>query len=183
MTDLDKDFKIKLSMLLDDELDASDTAKILGRMGSDEELRATWARYHLIGQLMRAPKTPVAGSQFADRIKEAIKEEPAVLAPRALERNRVQFRHKVVTVALAASLMGVAVLVSRSMNEHAADVFQASTAWRQPTAVALEEQQATENIADTQFSDYLVTHNETAYMAGSAGMLSYVRVISADENR
>jgi sigma-E factor negative regulatory protein RseA len=69
--------------------------------------------------------------------------------------------------------------VGKSVNDHA-DVFQmASNGKPNQTQVAGNNLESTENQAESQFNDYMVMHNETAYMAGSAGMLPYVRLVGS----
>ena len=55
MADRDKELKLRLSMLLDGELDGRDNPRLIERIEHDEDLKQTWARYNLIGQAMRKP--------------------------------------------------------------------------------------------------------------------------------
>jgi len=145
-------------------------------------LKATWARFSLIGDLMRASNEPLAGKGFALRISAMIADEPTILAPTALKAKLV-LRPGMVSLGLAASLAVVAVLVGKSMNEHAS-VFQAASHGNPTqTQIAANVGGRVENPADSQFNDYLVMHNETASMAGSAGMLPYVRLVGSRPSR
>ncbi len=92
-------------------------------------------------------------------------------------------RPGVVSLGLAASLMVAAVLVGKSVNDHS-DFFQAAS-YGKPSQiqVASKRIEPVESQADSQFNDYLVMHNETAYMAGSAGMLPYVRLVGSRPDR
>lgn len=183
MTDQNKEMKQRLSMLMDSELDARDNPRLLDRIINDEELKRTWERYHLIGQAINAPKGVMAESDFAARVSSAIQAEPTVLSPRQASRNGGDKRHKFVTVALAASLMGVALLIGKSLNNNAGDLYQASIISKTAANQSTDQRESSGNLADAQFNDYLVTHSQTAYLAGSAGMLPYVRLVSSGNDR
>lgn len=182
MTDQDKELRMRISMLMDSDLDGRDNPRLIDRLEEDAELKATWARYNLIGDVMRSSIGPLADKDFAARISAMVAEEPTVLAPNTL-KTKLIVRPSVVSLSLAASLAVVAILVGKSMNDHA-DVFQmASNGKPTPTQVADKMAGAVESQADSQFNDYLVMHNETASMAGSAGMFPYVRVVGSRPGR
>jgi sigma-E factor negative regulatory protein RseA len=182
MTDQDKELRMRISMLMDSDLDARDNPRLIGRLEEDAELQATWARYSLIGDVMRAPGAPLADKDFAAKISDLLADEPTVLAPKAL-KTQMTARPSIVSLALAASLLVVAVLVGKSVNDHT-DVFQMASHGKVPSnQVAINGAQSVENQADSQFNDYLAMHSETAYMAGSAGMLPYVRVVGSRSDR
>jgi sigma-E factor negative regulatory protein RseA len=178
MTDQDKELRMRISMLLDSDLEGRDNPRLIDKLEEDAELKATWARYNLIGDVMRSAGGQLAGRDFAVKVSAMIAEEPTVLAPRAL-KSVAKARPTVLTLGLAASLAVVAVLVGKSVSDHS-EVFQAASNGGSMTAqVASKAADPAENQADSQFNDYLVMHNETAYMAGSAGMLSYVRLVGS----
>lgn len=182
MTDQDKELRMRISLLMDSDLDGRDNPRLIDRMEGDAELKATWARYSLIGDVMRSSYGPLADKDFAAKISAVIAEEPAILAPNAL-KSKFAVRPGIVSLGLAASLAMVAVLVGKSMNDHA-DVFQVASHGK-PAQVQVADKAGgvVESQADSQFNDYLVMHNETAYMAGSAGMLPYVRLVGSRPNR
>jgi sigma-E factor negative regulatory protein RseA len=173
MADRDKELKLRLSMLLDGELDGRDNPRLIERIEHDEDLKQTWARYNLIGQAMRSPRGLMVDDEFARRISSAIEKEPTVLAPRRGIGSSSERRQRVVGFALAASLAGVALMVGKSVVDHGGELV-ANLGSGQAVAMA----PANEKVAEAQFNDYLLSHNETAYLAGSAGMLPYVRSVS-----
>jgi sigma-E factor negative regulatory protein RseA len=175
----DEDLKQKVSALIDEELDSSHAHGVIDRLVADEELKALWGRYGLIGQAIRAPSGPLAHSSFAERVSEAVRDEPVVLAPRLRRRDQNNLRHQFVSFALAASLAGVAVIMGRSLVENAG----LPPAAVEQVAAQGEKGDSPENVAQAQFDDYLLMHNETASMAGSAGMLPYVRLVSHQSDR
>ena len=184
MTDQEKELRLRVSMLMDADLEGRDNPRLLDRLEGDAELRATWARYHAIGDVLRSAGAPLAGPDFAAKVAAAVAEEPTVLAPKSLDRA-LTVRPSIVSLGLAASLVAVAVLVGKSMNDHA-EVFQAASLGQPAAAlerVAAAAPGAADSQADSQFNDYLVMHSETAYMAGSAGMLPYVRLVGSRPGR
>lgn len=179
MTDQAKEMKMRVSLLLDSELDGRDNPRLIDSIESDAELQSTWARYSLIGDAIRAPESKLLASHdFAAKISELVADEPTVLAPRAL-KPVLTHKSKVVNFALAASLAVAAVLVGKSVNEHA-DVFQMAS---KPAENASQLAANSSEQAESQLNDYLVMHNESSYMAGSAAMLPYARVIGSGSGR
>lgn len=179
MTDQDKELRMRISMLMDSNLDPRDNPRLIERLETDAELKATWARYSLIGDYLRSPQGIVADKDFASRVSLALAEEPTILAPRAIKSPRKPASAKVISLSLAASLAVMAIVVGKSLNDHV-DVIQTANNDKAATT-SLAENHAGEN--ESRFNDYLVMHNETASMAGSAGMLPYVRVAGSHAGR
>ena len=77
-----------ISALLDDELDydASQRA-ISGLLDSGQDGMERFARYRLIGDVMRGESAVLAGS-VATKVSQALHDEPSVLAPRAHRQPR-----------------------------------------------------------------------------------------------
>lgn len=164
----------KLSELLDDDPSTDESLRLLDRIESSPELQARWRRYHAISETMKGMKGVLADERFVARVSEALKQEPTVLAPRLDPRKT---RERLVTVALAASLAFVAILAGKSLHIHSPEQGQELMAHNESTA------SATVAAGDNEFPDYLVTHNETAYLAGAQGMLPYVRLASMKTGR
>ena len=182
MTDQETELRQRISMLMDSDFEGRDYSRLLDRLDNESELKATWARYHMIGDVLRSAGKPVADASFSAKISTMLAEEPTILAPKTLNRG-LTARPSIVSLALAASLTAVAILVGKSMSDHG-DVFQAaSRGGLMSSQVALNAAEPAESQADSRFNDYLVMHNETAYMAGSAGMLPYVRVLGSRTGR
>lgn len=69
----------QLSAFVDDELDAPPGA-FLARLVEDQESRERWARYHMIGDVLRDREAPLALTLGA-RVADALAAEPALLVP------------------------------------------------------------------------------------------------------
>lgn len=166
-----------LSALLDDALGYTETRKLWKQLESDTELQKQWDRYNRISQMLSQKSGILPDGEFRNRISAAIAAEPTVLAPGAV-RNRL--KEKVISTALAASLAVTAVIVGKSMLNPAgldgrllvAEVRHEPV----PSAASIAE-------VDPDFQNYLVLHNETAYLAGAQGLIPYARVVSAQPTR
>lgn len=181
----ERELKQKLSMLMDSELHERDCPDMIRLMGDDEDLKTTWGRYHLIGEVMRHGVTALADEGLARRVGAAVSAEQAtVLAFPVKRANKRSWRNRAVTLALAASLASVAVLVGRSVHDNAQDL--APMAARSGAVERLADRQELfdqDTLVEAQFNDYLLTHNETAAMAGAAGMFPHVRLVSVRSDR
>lgn len=67
-----------ISSLMDGEVSAETGRFLLRRMGSDEELCATWARYHLVRDCLRHPEEGRYDSELCRRVNRALRDEPPV---------------------------------------------------------------------------------------------------------
>ncbi|QSA98347.1 sigma-E factor negative regulatory protein [Methylococcus sp. EFPC2] len=179
------ELKQRISMLMDSELSAQNNPELIRRIENDEGLTAAWARYHLIAEVMRNRESLVlADDDFAKRVRDAVSVEPLVAAfPRKRSADHA-WKHRIVTLALAASLASVAVLVGYSIHENAQGLtpLEARNA-PYDDAAHTPDARSPESLADAQFNDYLRAHNETAAMSGAAGMLPHVRLVSVRAER
>ncbi len=91
--------KETLSSLMDGELSDKDAAQAMHMLGSDDQLKAAWQEYHLIGDALRG--NALLQVDVREQVSQALQAEPTVLAP----RNLVQKRSRpVARFALAASV-------------------------------------------------------------------------------
>lgn len=98
------------SALLDGELEPDDQLRVIARMTDDDrDALERFGRYRLIGDVMRGECTVLA-SDLAGRVREALRHEPVVLAPRP--RQLPRWLRPVAGVAVAASVAAGAVLVA-----------------------------------------------------------------------
>ena len=112
----------QVSALADGHLRGGEFADVVGRLGVDPELRATWQTYHLVGDVLRAGGHAACSdtSAFLSRFQSRLAAEPPVpvLLPAAAEpaparlkveaANEPVFRWKL--VAGAASLAAAAAI-------------------------------------------------------------------------
>ena len=70
-----------ISSLVDGELQSPETERVIRSCCADAEAARKWNEYHLIGEALRGENPRRCA--VADRVMEALADEPTVLAPRA----------------------------------------------------------------------------------------------------
>lgn len=134
----------QVSALVDGHLRHDEFSRTVERIGMDEELRATWHTYHLVGDVLRSGAHSACSdsSAFLARFQERLAAEPAVpkavvesmpvppVAHRVEAANEPVFRWKL--VAGAASLAAAAAIGWNWMG---------SGGFQQPAGAQLAQQQ------------------------------------------
>lgn len=181
-----------LSSAMDDDGVSGET---LASVANSSGTRAAWARYHLIGDVLRDTASEVAPAEFAAKITERIADEPAILAP---QRSPRRVMRPVAGFAIAASVATLAVIGVQRMEPSpatnpvpaiaaAAPAAANSIAPPALTPVAVESAGAAapaplELARDThpaqrRFNSYLVKFNEQRSNVGVPGVNPYVRIV------
>ena len=74
-----------ISALIDGELDAATAHALLGRTCREPALRAHWSRYHLVQDALHSHEvTALASLSCLEKVERALRDEPALAAPRRL---------------------------------------------------------------------------------------------------
>jgi sigma-E factor negative regulatory protein RseA len=162
----------QISALMDNELGEHDTRQALLRLGDNEDARARWAAYHLIGDVLRGQHAAV---EVAARVSRALEAEPTVLAPR--RAARAASRTMTFALSAAASLSAIAVVgwmafSTQTVSEPAAELAAA-------TAAPAAEPQLVSAPANGTVNDYLLAHQGVSPSSGLQGVAPYIRTISA----
>lgn len=184
----------QLSALMDDEL--ADRSELLGELGSNMALRAGWARYHLIRDVMTDHLPDQPYMDISARVSASLEQEPAIFAPLHKRRrpSRLRFMAKQVAgLAIAATVSAVAVL---SVQQHgtadspAAGGLAATTPAAIPAPTTVTPRQASAQVryvtadngldqkTQSKLSGYLVNHNEYSVSANMQGLMPYMRIVS-----
>ncbi len=98
----------QLSAMFDGELPAAECELLSRRLARDEQLRATWSRYAVIGAVLRAEPLAQVRPDFARRVSAALVAAPAASGVRSALRSAA------LGSAIAASVAGVAIWVLRN---------------------------------------------------------------------
>ncbi|HEV7432147.1 MAG TPA: sigma-E factor negative regulatory protein [Steroidobacteraceae bacterium] len=98
----------QLSAMFDGELSAAECELLSRRLARDEQLRATWSRYAVIGAVLRAEPLAQVRPDFARRVSAAL------VGPPASAGLRRALRGAALGSVLAASVAGVAILMLRN---------------------------------------------------------------------
>ncbi|MBI4005319.1 MAG: sigma-E factor negative regulatory protein [Gammaproteobacteria bacterium] len=189
---MNENYREQISALMDGELENM-SPSILKRLSDNHEHRQIWCRYHLIGESLRGNLPRHIDQKLADRVGEAIKNEPNNLAPRF---TVIRFIKPVMGFAIAASVAVVAILGVRQTGTSPSITPTQPIAVHQPEITSpqlatLSKEQETQQAshayklpadatAMARLNRYLVNYNEYRTNAGVQGMLPYVRIV-ADE--
>jgi len=161
----------RVSALMDGELEL-DQIPGLERVMKDDDARACWQTYHLIGDVMRGEKA--ASGQFVSRVSAVLAEEPTVLAPRPARPSSTA-RNRMFALSAAASVAGVALVGWLAFKGGIADPVgmgpMAERIGATPTVDLAAE--------DRDVRDYLHAHQEYSPTAGMHGVGAYVRTVAA----
>jgi sigma-E factor negative regulatory protein RseA len=192
-----------LSALMDGGLDLeADGARTVEAILQDREMRAIWARYHLMGDALRNNLPRRLERSIAERVSEALATEPTVLCP---PRTAIARHASAQTLfAVAASVVAVVLPAffwhlhgeaptSQSVAVHAsAAPAEAPTAAAPSTGafvdVAMKRQGGSTAPLplEQRMNGYLVNYNEHRDVyrnAGAPGMLPYVRLVGSSATR
>ena len=160
---------LRLSALMDGELDDKSAAEVLQALGSDREAVDAWRTYQLISDAMRQSRLLSEG--FTARVSARLAAEPTVLAPRAAVPMLQRESRRWVALSAAASLAAVALvgwLAFAPQPQVAQPVAQAPLAEPKPNLVPLP----------SQANDYLLAHQGFSPRNSLQGMAPYVRTVS-----
>jgi negative regulator of sigma E activity len=119
------DERENLCALFDGELQGDAARFALKRLGHDAEWRQACGRWQLYGDVLRGQATAIAGSSFADRVAQAIAQEPTLAAvvstaTQSRARRPIASRRGWIGGALAASVAVAALFVTRPFSNDGA---------------------------------------------------------------
>src|SRR5246127_5455201 len=85
---MNEELDSQLSAMFDDELPASECELLARRLSRDEQLKARWGRYAVIGATIRAERGIRLNAALASRVSAAISSEPALTAEAVPEARK-----------------------------------------------------------------------------------------------
>lgn len=174
-----------LSSLMDGEISRETGRFLVRRLGADEELCATWARYHLVRDCLRH-----GGGRFADeglsrRVRRAIERESSPAAPR---RKVSAWLKPAAGLAIAASVALMAI-VAVGPAEQPAQQPTTGLASGAPTGAFTSPQNLSPTPLSTQVSragaaadnsrmnPYLLRHYQATGSTGGKGFVAFVPIV------
>lgn len=176
----------QLSALVDDELNEMEIDLVLRRLCREDDLQASWSRYHLISDVIQGHLPDMFDSGFSARIRQAIEDEPL---PQPISKPLPAWYKPVTGFGLAASVVLVTMFgLKLTQTEEASPVPIAQQVADnssgssftprivQPIAAVQQMDSASEPI-DARLNSYLVNHNGYASLNSMHGMLPYVRMV------
>ncbi len=168
-----------ISVLADDELAGHEMAKALDALRNDSALQASWSRYHLISDALHGNLESRVALNLHERVSRALENEPTILAP---QRKRHPWLRHAASLAVAASVSGVAVIGFQQMNvaESGAPVATMAEVAPSQNYVRIEPQNVAvvkEEVNSNKLEPYLVDQHEYSVSSGVNGMVPYVRIV------
>jgi negative regulator of sigma E activity len=113
---MNEELESQLSAMFDDELSAAECELLARRLSRDEQLKARWGRYAVIGASIRAERGVRLHAALAGKVNAAILAEPALGALAVPQRapSGLRWRQAVAGVAVAAGVAAVSVFWLRA---------------------------------------------------------------------
>ena len=171
------------------------TPALIDHLLGDDELRATWTRYHLIGDALRSA-TPAYDPALTEAIRRRLDDEPSILAPHALRKRpaaKTRQHSWVAGAAIAASVSALVVVGVSRYEQTGGTLDVAGVAPevlneqpRENSALALVSETGTaarsqEPEVSSKLDRYLVNHSDFAGGGSLNGMVPLATFISYHE--
>lgn len=200
---------IEISEFLDGELDESSLSGFIKRYGDSDVMKRKLARFAIARDCVRRVRSEAVAPDLADRVMDALANEPVVLAPKRPAafggEKAARFLKPAAGLAVAATVATMAVLGLRG-GDSAVDTQPTSPQTRMSEQQLAAESPArstprTPNIqyADAQMrtpvaetasasdrawlNDYLLRHNEATGFVGRSGFMPYVHIVTTEPSR
>ncbi len=180
----------QLSALIDGEYEGNND-KAFDELIHNQEMKNTWAHYHLIGDCLREHIPEKISNQVSTYVSNTLRNEPTILAPQKTK----QFNLKPLAgFAIAASVAMAAVFsVQHSNTANSVSnapaiavntvVPQAQTfSFSNPQALpaSVKKSETPEEVANQRLNNYLMNHNEYRSNGSMNGILPYVRLVTIE---
>jgi len=114
---MNEELDSQLSAMFDDELPPAECELLARRLSRDENLKARWGRYAIVGAVIRAERGVRLNAPLAGRVNAVLLAEPALAAhtaPRDRNAARLRWWQPVAGAAVAAGVAAVSILWLRA---------------------------------------------------------------------
>src|SRR5271170_2713839 len=114
---MNEELDSQLSAMFDDELPPAECELLARRLSRDEQLKARWGRFAVMGAVIRAESGVRLNGPLAGRVSAVLLAEPALTAgalPAAPRRAGLRWWQPLAAGALAAGVAAVSLLYLRS---------------------------------------------------------------------
>lgn len=175
-----------ISSLMDGEVSRETGRFLVRRLGADEELCATWARYHLVRDCLRHQQGVLANETLAARVRQMIAEDSL---PPKRRKVTLAWLKPAAGMAVAASVALLAIIAvgperqstPAAVGELADRAEAPAFTSPQSLAPAPVSQQASlfgASAGNTRMNAYLLRHYQAAGVAGGKGFVTFVPIVS-----
>jgi sigma-E factor negative regulatory protein RseA len=174
-----------LSCLMDGEISRETGRFLVRRLGADEELCATWARYHVVRDCLRNGDGGVSGEDLSRRVRQALERESP---PAAARRSLPSWLKPVTGVAMAASVALMAIVAvgpgrqaspepASSLAEGAPAAAFTSPQSLTPSPVSRQASLSGGQTGDSRMNAYLLRHYQATGSNGGQGFVTFVPIV------
>jgi sigma-E factor negative regulatory protein RseA len=128
---MNEELDSQLSAMFDNELPAAECELLARRLSRDEQLKARWGRYAVIGATIRAEGGVRLNAALATRVSAAISSEPTLIAKPVTQpgtRWRNRWWQPLASVAVVAGVAAISILWMRSQAPESGPAFAHTTA-------------------------------------------------------
>jgi len=165
----------KISQMLDDELHYSEQESVLVKIRQQPELNNKMNRYQAISHVFKTDDFVLAKENFLDKINQELKQEPHYFLPQKAVKKRSISVWQKSSVAVAASVVVVAVMVFQQTDLQNIEFQQNAVIVAQKKPVEVIPQ-AVNDSQHERFKAYLQAHSNDLYTHGSLSYQPYARV-------
>ena len=187
---MNEELDSQLSAMFDDELPAAECELLARRLSRDEQLKARWGRYAVIGATIRAERGVRLNAGLAGRVSAAISSEPVLIAEPVAQPKKKWANHWWQPIASAAAVAGVAavsILWMRSQSPESTVVMTTRTPAQaqavgvvasnvvngEPDSYVVPKNTARRLVVpSTELANYVVAHSEFSSPVARRNLLS-----------
>ena len=169
-----EDLNLKISQFLDNELNHVEALNLLHKIQSQPELQDKLNRYEVLSHAIKTDAFLLTKDDFSKNVRQQIQQEPVYLLP---QHKSFKPSHK--QIAVAASIVIVAVIAGRSLNDQSSNSRSASilqVAQHQPTEQPVNTTQDAHHPLNKRINEYLQAHNSSVYTNGEANFQPFAKV-------
>lgn len=178
-----------LSCLMDGEISRETGRFLVRRLGADGELRATWARYHVVRDCLRWQDAGLADPGLTARVRAALAGDDP---PQRRSRTTAGWLRPLAGVAVAASVALVAIVLvgpgGPTTQPADSGLLAAPTAERFVSPQSLGPVPASREASfsasgDNRISPYLLRHYQAAGSTAGKGFVTFVPIVITPAGR
>lgn len=184
---MSKETREHLSALVDGEISPDTSRFLVRRLGSDGELRATWARYHLVRDCLRHQEGEIAHDDLCDRISRAIENEPVEIRKTAGYRRWLKPMGGM-AIAASVALMAISTVgpgrvpgtpfsTGEVAEESPVEQFTSPQSLTRAPASSQVSLSNGGNKSDRAMDAYLLRHYQASGATGRKGFVTYVPMV------
>jgi sigma-E factor negative regulatory protein RseA len=187
---MNEELDSQLSAMFDDELPPAECELLARRLSRDEQLKARWGRYAVIGAAIRAERGVRLNAAVARRVSAAISAEPPLGGKSSVptrDRNAARWWQPVAGVAVAVAVAAVSILWMRSQSLPDSGIATPQTTASTETLTSAPAATSTAEpdsyvvpqtperrvvVPSTELANYVVAHSEVSSPVARRNLLS-----------